>query len=122
MITRIHEVIHCTCMYKIGFVGVVLISTRRIYANGRLEVGMGQGLYGISVSVSTGRMRGVWYVQLMRHWWYYFILAWHVHVLLPLQYGQAPLMLASLQGNVECLQLLLDRGAQLNHQNQVNAV
>ena len=40
---------------------------------------------------------------------------------LSLQYGNIPLMLASHSGNDGCVQLLLDRGAQIDHQNEVSA-
>ena len=36
-----------------------------------------------------------------------------------LQTGYTPLMLASVAGHVECVKLLLARGAQTNHQNMV---
>ena len=39
-----------------------------------------------------------------------------------LQGGQTALMKASHGGHVECAQLLLDRGAQLNHQDVVSTV
>ena len=39
-----------------------------------------------------------------------------------LQYGLTPLMGASSEGRVESLQLLLDRGAQVNLQDEVSAV
>ena len=41
---------------------------------------------------------------------------------LSLQYGCTPLMVASGRGHVECVKLLLDRGAQTNHQSKVSAV
>ena len=40
---------------------------------------------------------------------------------LSLQYGSTPLMLASRGGRDGCVQLLLDRGAQIDHQNKVSA-
>ena len=40
---------------------------------------------------------------------------------LSLQNGCTPLMMASLEGHVGCVQLLLDRGAQIDHQNKVSA-
>ena len=40
---------------------------------------------------------------------------------LSLQDGNTPLMGASLYGQDRCLQLLLDRGAQIDHQNKVSA-
>ena len=39
-----------------------------------------------------------------------------------LQNGRTPLMEASGGGHVECVKLLLDRGAQANHQSKVSAV
>ena len=46
-----------------------------------------------------------------------------IHVLLSLQDGWTPLMLASGNGHVECvLHLLLDRGANVNHQSNVSLV
>ena len=41
---------------------------------------------------------------------------------LSLQNGCTPLMVASGGGHVECVKLLLDRGAQANHQIKVSAV
>ena len=40
---------------------------------------------------------------------------------LSLQNGNTPLMLASSGGHDGCVQLLLDRGAQIDHQNAVSA-
>ena len=40
---------------------------------------------------------------------------------LSLQGGNTPLMVASLKGRDGCVQLLLDRGAQIDHQNKVSA-
>ena len=40
---------------------------------------------------------------------------------LSLQYGSTPLMLASFWSHDGCVQLLLDRGAQIDHQNVVSA-
>ena len=40
---------------------------------------------------------------------------------LSLQDGDTPLMAASRRGHVRCVQLLLDRGAQVDHQNKVSA-
>ena len=45
-----------------------------------------------------------------------------ISIVLSSQYGQTPLMEASSEGHVECAQLLLDRGAQVNHQDKVSAV
>ena len=39
-----------------------------------------------------------------------------------LQSGQTALMMASNGGHVECVQLLLDKGAQVDHQDRVSAV
>ena len=39
---------------------------------------------------------------------------------LSLQDGNTPLMVASREGHDGCVQLLLDRGAQVNHQNKVS--
>ena len=40
---------------------------------------------------------------------------------LSLQDGDTPLMVASIRGHTKCVQLLLDRGAQVNHQDKVSA-
>ena len=40
---------------------------------------------------------------------------------LSLQYGNTPLIEASSGGHYGCVQLLLDRGAQTDHQNKVSA-
>ena len=40
---------------------------------------------------------------------------------LSLQNGNTPLMEASLKERDGCVQLLLDRGAQIDHQNEVSA-
>ena len=45
-----------------------------------------------------------------------------VIVHLSLQNGRTPLMKASAEGHVASMQLLLDRGAQVNHQDKVSAV
>ena len=45
-----------------------------------------------------------------------------IHVLLSLQNGQTPLTKASTYGHVTCVQLLLEKGAQVNHQNKVSVV
>ena len=37
-----------------------------------------------------------------------------------LQFGRTPLMWASFAGHVECVQLLLDKGAQANHEDKVS--
>ena len=42
-------------------------------------------------------------------------------VYLSLQYGRSPLLVAASRGNVECLQLLLDKGADVNHQDMVSS-
>ena len=39
---------------------------------------------------------------------------------LSLQAGDTPLMEAASRGNVECLQLLLDKGADVNQQNKAS--
>ena len=39
---------------------------------------------------------------------------------LSLQYGYTPLMTASRWGHDGCVQLLLDRGAQIDHRNRVS--
>lgn len=43
-------------------------------------------------------------------------------MLLSLKNGRTPLMVASRVGHLTCVQLLLDWGAQVNHQDQVSAV
>ena len=40
-------------------------------------------------------------------------------VYLSLQNGQSPLMMASAEGHLEIVKLLLDKGAVVNHQNTV---
>ena len=40
---------------------------------------------------------------------------------LSLQNGWSPLMVAALRSNFQCLQLLLDKGADVNQQNQVSS-
>ena len=40
---------------------------------------------------------------------------------LSLQNGDTPLMVASREGRDWCMQLLLDKGAKVNHQNKVSA-
>ena len=42
-------------------------------------------------------------------------------MLLPFQNGHTPLIMASYWGHVKCVQQLLDSGANVNHQNKVNA-
>ena len=39
-----------------------------------------------------------------------------------LQYGNTPLMEASVKGHVECVKTLLDKGAEVNQQDKVGAV
>ena len=41
---------------------------------------------------------------------------------LSLQYGWTPLMWASCNGRMDCVKLLLDRGAELNVQNKVSEI
>ena len=43
-------------------------------------------------------------------------------ILLYLQYGQTALMKASSGGHVECVKLLLETGADVNHKDEVSAV
>ena len=38
-----------------------------------------------------------------------------------IQIGDTPLMVATREGHDGCVQLLLDRGAQVDHQNKVSA-
>ena len=40
---------------------------------------------------------------------------------LSLQDGRSPLMVVASEGNVECLQLLLDKGADVNQQDKVSS-
>ena len=40
---------------------------------------------------------------------------------LSLQCGQSPLMVAASRGNVKCVQLLVDKGADVNHQDKVSS-
>ena len=40
---------------------------------------------------------------------------------LSLQYGRSPLLVAASEGNVECLQLLLEKGADVNHKDEVSS-
>ena len=42
-------------------------------------------------------------------------------VCLSLQNGRSPLMVAASRGRVKCLQLLLDKGADVNHQDEVSS-
>ena len=42
------------------------------------------------------------------------------YIYLSLQDGKSPLMVASLVGHFEIVKLLLDKGAEVNHQNEVN--
>ena len=67
-----------------------------------------------SVSVSMGKMGlgGVLYMTL--------VVLSMIHVLLSLQIGRTPLMETSSAGHVECVQLLLDRGAHVNHETKVS--
>ena len=48
----------------------------------------------------------------MGHWFY---------MLLSLQNGDTPLMAAIREGRDGCVEILLDRGAQVDHQNKVSA-
>ena len=43
-------------------------------------------------------------------------------ILLYLQSGQTALMEASIGGHVECVKLLLEKGADVNHKDRVSAV
>ena len=40
---------------------------------------------------------------------------------LSLQYGRSQLMVAASRGDVECLQLLLDKGADVNHKDKASS-
>ena len=40
---------------------------------------------------------------------------------LSLQYGRSPLLVAESGGNVKCLQLLLDKGADVSHQDEASS-
>ena len=57
---------------------------------------------------------GVLYVTL--------VVLFMIHVLLSLQYKWTPLMWASSKGHVTCVQLLLEKGAEIDHQDQVSVV
>ena len=43
-------------------------------------------------------------------------------ILLSLQFGQTALMEASSRGHVDCVKLLLEKGADVNHKDGVSAV
>ena len=45
-----------------------------------------------------------------------------MHLLISLQEGETPLMRASSGGHITCVQLLLEKGAHVNHQANVSAV
>ena len=50
------------------------------------------------------------------------VLVYPYTVLYSLQDGQTPLMEALSEGHVECVKLLLDKGAPVDHQDRVSAV
>ena len=52
----------------------------------------------------------------------YEVVVWPLIMCTYLQSGQTSLMWASGGGHVQCVQLLLDRGAEANHQDKVSAV
>ena len=51
-----------------------------------------------------------------------YFLRFLVRELVSLQDGWTPLIMASLTGHAECVQLFLNRGAQVNHQDEVSTV
>ena len=51
-----------------------------------------------------------------------FITSCSAYMYFSLQSGESALMKASSEGHVECVKLLLENGADVNHKNEVNAV
>ena len=51
-----------------------------------------------------------------------FITSCSVYMYFSLQYRETALMKASSEGHVECVKLLLDKGADVNHKDEVSAV
>ena len=70
--------------------------------------------YGSSFSASLQKMR----LTALSMYFLRFL----VRELMSLQDGWTPLIMASLTGHAECVQLFLDRGAQVNHQDEVSTV
>ena len=59
----------------------------------------------------------LWYCICICHWW-----CSHDDMHLSLQDGQTALMKASVAGQVQCMKMLLDEGAEVNLQDKVSDV